>query len=344
MSARAAKIALLRDSCGAFTLVGMHIDPARAAEPKEEELPSSGLGAVLALVLFLLAASSYAQDAEERLFLEADSPAPEAQEDRPATVDIEPTSGDAPNPLDPGTPAPTAEEIVEAPDEPLPDEPTEPAKEEVAQEPPQAPPSMAETSPTDTAASTAQVKRSKDAPYKLHRPNFGFAISASPTVGLAAPEFEGAEFGAAVRSMQFQAEYQPAFLQSIGVLGIGVCGTLYKSFTAMSDGLWTWSAGGQIRYQFRYFKEQWVVPTVSFGAEYLMYQLSAAQTGSLFLMYPGFGGMLLLNFLEPSAAAEGFASSGVSRSYLWGEARMQMGSGDITISGIVAQAGIRIEL
>ncbi len=341
----------MQESPGGFKLEGMHsksahvpppsgVDPSDAWE--EEDSSSLSLGAILALVLFLLAASAYAQDAEDAPLSEsAGTPAPAVIEEPPATADIAPADGSSGNPLDPGTPAPVAAETSPS-ETPLENTTTEPQAETPAVATEAAPPLPPNVAPTEE--NTTVSKRERTPAYKLHRPNFGFALGVSPVAGLAAPEFAGTDLGNVARSFQLQAEYQPAFLQAIGVLGIGVCGSLYKDVTNLSDGTVTWSAGGQIRYQFRYFQEQWVVPTVSFGAEYGMYQLSATSSGTFFLMYPAAGGMLLLNFIEPSAAAEGFAESGVSRSYLWGEARMQIGSGGLNFTGIVAQAGIRVEL
>ncbi len=58
-----------------------------------------------------------------------------------------------------------------------------------------------------------------------------------------------------------------------------------------------------------------------------------------------FGGlMLLLNPLEPSAAAEGFLASGVSRTYLLAEFRALQASDDlISFSGASLHFGLRFE-
>ena len=329
----------------------MHPDPFQSpatSAASEEEVPSIGIGALLAFVLFLLAASSYAQDTLEIPAVGPDGSPPPTILETPATADIPPEGMSSQNPLDTGTPAPTTSTDAAPAVEPA------AAVAVPADAPPAPPPPAVDASvPVENgnpASSTTTVKAEKHHPeYQLHRPNFGLALSMSPTAGIAGATFAGADFESAMRSFQFQAEYQPAFLQAIGVLGIGACGTIYLPFkgpTTAPDpvaGI-TWSAGGQIRYQFRYWREQWVVPTVSFGAEYMVYDLGGTTAGSLMLMYPGFGGMLLLNFIEPSAAAEGWATSGVSRSYLWGEARFQIASGTEAASGILAVAGIRVEL
>lgn len=342
----------------------MHSDPVHApptavepvvAEAWDEEVPSLGIGALLALVLFLLAASAYAEDSTETTVNidSAGSIAPEVIE-APATAPLSTTS--TANPLDPGTPPPAdSEGTSEGTAEKTGTAVTDAAPSETPNDAPPAPPAVesapvADAGNSDAAPNSSETKIEKRHPeYQTHRPNFGLAISATPTAGVVGSLFSGANFESAYRAFQFQAEYQPAFLQAIGVLGIGACGTIYRSFAtpvvapSPAEGI-SWSAGGQIRYQFRYWREQYVVPTISFGAEYMVYDLGGTNTGSLVLMYPGGGLMLSLNWMEREAAAEGYASSGVSRSYLWGEARYQIASGTFSESGLVAVAGIRVEL
>ncbi len=296
----------------------MSMTPKEPTEEGWEEIRP--LMALCGLVFLLLAASSFAE--------EGTSPEIGASSEIPTLPDTAPLAPDeaTANPLDPG-PATTSL----APDPSLVPSPEEEASP---------PPSVASEGGGTIAPSRS--KKSRVAPYKLDRPNFGLALAGSPMVGVAAAPFSDVQS----RGMQLLVEYQPAFLQTIGVLGIGLNAGLFVGNNASISTLANqWSVGGQARYQLRFLREQWVVPTVGFGAEYLSYNFGEGQAGSLLMTYPSFGGMLLLNIFEPEAAAENYVANGVSRSYVFGEARLQNGSGTgVSVSGLAVYCGIRVEL
>jgi hypothetical protein len=178
------------------------------------------------------------------------------------------------------------------------------------------------------------------------RPNWGASITGS--VGaLGAADVTPFQAGSVARALEIQVEYQPAFLQSIGVLGVGPNVSIIplgSDGTVTNSPISIWSAGGQIRYQARYFREQPIVPFASFEMQYMTYHLLNGAEGAALLMGPSFGGMILLNFLEPSSAAELYISDGISRSYLVGEYKILEGNGGkISVSGGSVFFGLRFE-
>lgn len=143
-------------------------------------------------------------------------------------------------------------------------------------------------------------------------------------------------------------EFQPAFLQAIGVIGFGPSFTVYPviggdgTFVANLMGLW--SVGGQIRYQARFFDEQIVVPTVGFAFEQFRYQFADDNSGYVNAMGPFFGLWLYLNPLDRRAAADFYADYKGTRSYLVAEARMLSAADDlVTLSGMTIYVGFRLE-
>lgn len=184
--------------------------------------------------------------------------------------------------------------------------------------------------------------------YKLHRPTVGVSLnlthlplgSESSFSTLPTETFRGG---------QFQVEWQPRFIQRLGVLGLGPSLGVYYSVNNNGSGGFqavfrNWSAGAQVRYQLRYFREQFLVPMAGYAFEYLTYSVVDGPKGHVPIQGPFFGGMFLLNVVEPDAAAEFFADKGVSRSYLLAEARMLAGQdANISIEGLSYFFGVRVE-
>jgi hypothetical protein len=185
--------------------------------------------------------------------------------------------------------------------------------------------------------------------YQLHKPNWGIELAGS---------LQGFGKGATVatdrtdinvRAIGFQIDYQPRFLQSAGVIGFGPSFGLYPPTPPDANLIRTtsqWFVGGQARYQLRLFREQPLVPMVGYAAEYLVYRYKGenAASGRLLLQGPIFGAYLLLNWLEPSAAADMFTNNGISRSYLVGELRMLSGSDvNVDVPGKSVFFGLRVE-
>ena len=151
-----------------------------------------------------------------------------------------------------------------------------------------------------------------------------------------------------IRATSIAFEFQPAFFQSLGVLGFGPSISAYPVLpgtTLVNKGFLSLvSGGGQVRYQARFFREQWIVPVVGYETQYFHYRLASGSTGNFTMNGPFFGGMLLLNVLDPSTAAEFYVDSGVSRSYLVAELRTSTGHDDnISIDGRSFYLGVRVE-
>lgn len=153
--------------------------------------------------------------------------------------------------------------------------------------------------------------------------------------------------GSVLRAFSLQVEYQPAFIQKFGVLGVGLGGSAY-AFIPRSEGvtaLPVWSVGGQARYQLRYFREQPIVPMVGYSGEYWVYH--SPETDSRFVAHGLLaGGWLLLNVFDSKTAANFFVERGVARSYLVGEVRFLAanGSSNVSFKGNSFFFGLRFEM
>lgn len=149
------------------------------------------------------------------------------------------------------------------------------------------------------------------------------------------------------RAIHLQIDWQPAFIQSLGVLGIGPSVGVYPIFGDSRPTTGTASVfevGGQIQYQLRYFREQPLVPVVGYAGEYLTYRFTTGQKGSLMIQGPMLGAWLLLNIFEPGAAADFYVNTGVKRSYLVAEyRRLEGANADLDISGSSIFGGLRFE-
>jgi hypothetical protein len=142
-------------------------------------------------------------------------------------------------------------------------------------------------------------------------------------------------------------EFQPAFIQAIGVIGLGPSFTLYPVIgdsALVSNLMGIYSIGAQVRYQARWFTEQIVVPEVGYAFEQFRYKFADGNAGYLNTFGPFFGIWLYLNPLDKPAAADFYTDFKGSRSYLVAEARLMSGADDlVSVSGMTLYAGFRIE-
>jgi hypothetical protein len=145
------------------------------------------------------------------------------------------------------------------------------------------------------------------------RPKWGFHASASAPFAL-----------------NLEAEYQPQAFQNYGVFGLGPALHFYTN--KQSETAW-WSVGAQARYQFRYWRKQWLVPTMAFHAEYM----PQIRGGSAFRASPSGGVWLLLNSLDMNTAGAFYLNYGLARSYLVLEVR------SLPAQGTEYFAGLRLE-
>ena len=148
------------------------------------------------------------------------------------------------------------------------------------------------------------------------------------------------------KAVLMEFDYQPDFLQSFGVIGIGPSFAFYPVFgTTVTDSAFSlWSAGAHIRYQARFFRQQPIVPVVGYSLEYFTYRFQNASNGSMILQGPVFGAWIFLNMFEPSSAAQLYIDYKISRCYAIAEMRFLTGSdANISISGSSLYFGLRFE-
>ncbi len=198
--------------------------------------------------------------------------------------------------------------------------------------------------------------------YQLSRPSWGMQVSGSLSA-LGGVSLDAADVTARNQAVQLSIEYQFPFLQSVGVFSLGPTAGFYplkRKTPGASGGLLSsfqvesspeassfvsiWGAGGVLQYQARFFREQILVPFG--GIEYQMLRINTtAVIESVHLFGPIFGGMLLLNQFEPTAVTQGFATSGLSRSYLVFAGKSLSGTTALgQISGISLFFGLRLEI
>ena len=216
-----------------------------------------------------------------------------------------------------------------------------------------APESDQPTEATETGTTVASLDEGNEIkPYDRERPTWALGFSFSSAGFGTGGEIPGA--GAAqtarVRGASFHFEWQPARIQSIGVLGIGINAQLYPEYPKSEltqSATSFWSAGAQIRYQLKLLPGQWVVPMGGYLVERMQYKLPGDISGSLIAHGPFAGLMILLNPLEPSVAGEAYATSGIKRTYFVAESRLRTGTAGSSGPTIAETAwfwGIRSEL
>lgn len=169
-----------------------------------------------------------------------------------------------------------------------------------------------------------------------HIPSWGIELSSSfqPFGGTALTHSQRIDSKKAypIYAFSLAFDYQPSFFQrfNIGVLGLGPSLTLYpipKSGIAPSF-FSLFGAGGQVRYQAKFFDFQPIVPMISYNWEFFRYQFLSIGNGNLFAQGPALGLWVNLNFLESSSATSMFDSTGISRSYIVLEWKKMMGKND----------------
>ncbi len=235
---------------------------------------------------------------------------------------------------------------TEPPAEPAPPEATAASPLPPAVEPPPAtepPPAPTATAAADEAPARSRARRDREErTYARHRPSFGVSLNTSlRPFGDSTSRLPGGFEASRLRGVQAAFEYQPAFLQAIGVLGVGPSFTYAQGLGSFTRQLF--APGLQARYQARFFREQLLVPMAGYEIRYLRY-LFPEQQGNLTAQGPFFGAMLLMNFLEPDAAADAFIEHGISRTYLIAELRSLTGSdATVSLAGRSLFFGLRFE-
>jgi hypothetical protein len=150
--------------------------------------------------------------------------------------------------------------------------------------------------------------------------------------------------------LMMQVDYQP--LHWLGVWGIGSFFGFDLTRMAGADAPgarpslhFGWSAGGQIRYQARYFEWQPVVPTFAYSMGSWNYKTTFGSPGSFPVQGPVYGLWVYLNALDRSSSSSFFEDIGVVRSYLTLEMR-EITGGDAVykIGGRSYHVGLRFEI
>jgi len=200
-----------------------------------------------------------------------------------------------------------------------------------------------EVSPEELTADGRKLRHPR---FQYERPAWAVHLQGALSAFGPNPSISGRS-DESIRAAQLLLEWQPKSIQIIGVLGLGLTLSNYLVLPQgelTSSALGLVSAGAQARYQFRYFRNQWVVPYAGVGQEYIRYQLSSG-TGSLLGLNTFAGAMLLLNALEPGAAAEAYATSGILRTYLSVEYRSRSGAENdlMALNAGSYYAGLRFE-
>jgi hypothetical protein len=182
------------------------------------------------------------------------------------------------------------------------------------------------------------------------RPSFGIQFMGSAGAfgnSVISPAQQGVRSGAFL----VQLEYEPRFLQSLGVFSIGPSVGLYPTLgntpsgeKVTSNAFSIYGFGGQARYQFHYWNDQFFVPYVSYEAQRVHYSINEGGRGDLTIAGGSAGIGLLLNRLA-TGEARGFRDSfGVSRSYLIVEGKNLTGSDqNVKVSGTSLYFGFRFE-
>lgn len=199
----------------------------------------------------------------------------------------------------------------------------------------------------DPPNETTVIKHDPRVPaYQRIKPKWGVHFLGS-LAALGKPKLIGVTGKSKIRAFTMQIDYQPQFLQSYGVFGIGPSFGFYPVIPksgAAPGYVSNWSIGGQARYQARFFREQPLVPVVAYEVERLKYSLNG-KNSALISHGVVFGGMLLLNLFDKSSAADFYAIHGVVRSYAVAELRTFSGSGSgLSLSGRSVYFGVRCEL
>ncbi|MBI3534915.1 MAG: hypothetical protein HY072_05460 [Deltaproteobacteria bacterium] len=184
--------------------------------------------------------------------------------------------------------------------------------------------------------------------YPNIRPMWAFEFTGSLSALGTSPSIPN-KGSAKVRAVAFQIDFQPPWIQKLGVLSLGPSLQLYpvspyQGITSKALGS-LWSTGGQVKYQAYFFKQQPIVPVVGYTIDWWNYTLADSNKGRIIAKGPILGLMLLLNILEPESAFEFFLNWGIARNYLVAEYRFLSGSdSNISFTGGSIFFGLRFEL
>lgn len=202
--------------------------------------------------------------------------------------------------------------------------------------------------------STSRFDRSIP-PYDRENPTVGIDIHASlqslgSTIKSESSLAPGVLNESNVRNFGVGFEYEPKFMQSIGVFSLGPSVNMYVLDPAgdLTESAFSiFSLGFSGKYQLKFMRSQILVPFVGFEAQMIRYSFheeTGLGTGWTTTTGPTFGGMLLLNWMEPSSAHNLFAEYGIKRTYLVGEAKLLKADNALfSVDGTAVYFGMRME-
>lgn len=186
----------------------------------------------------------------------------------------------------------------------------------------------------------------RNRPYELDRPQVGWQTTVGMKSRINQRFDKGPDQHLDMILYSMALEYQPEFIQRFGVLGIGIMGGFTQTETYNSTGpalksLWLW--GGQVRYQARFFGNQFIVPQV--GYSYVQYQYKTNVGSGAFGTHGPMAGLwFYLNSIDKDSARSAYQKFGLSRTYLVAEVRrVHGGNNRFYVNDTTYNLGLRFE-
>jgi hypothetical protein len=369
-AAQAAKVQAAAEAKAAEAAKVQAAAQARAAEAAKAQAAAQAKAAADAKATAQAKAAADAKaSAQARRSASPAKAAPKTLAQPSAPVGPPPSADSLPSEVDVSIPSvaeePPVSESPVATEEPMSTEPLPAEEPSVADEtPPGEEPVAAETVPESAPGDSSSPSyaegsstRSWDRSipkYDRENPSWGFDIHGS-LKALGSSDFVSDDGAGNVtdyhtRNFGIGFEYEPEFLQSIGVVSIGPSANLYvvEPMGDITNSAFSiFSLGASIKYQLRFMRGQPIVPFAGFEAQMIRYSFAGdtdAGQGWTTATGPVFGALLLLNWMEPSAAHSLWSDTGIKRSYLVGEMKMlKAGEPDLSVDGSALYFGLRME-
>lgn len=183
-------------------------------------------------------------------------------------------------------------------------------------------------------------------PKLIHRKSlFGVEALVSPSA-LGSISASSLQQSAGALGLMLRGDYDPDFIQDFGALTVGGQVGLYPLGSSVAPSILSaYGLGMNIRYQFRFFHSQLLVPTVAYSGELLHLQLNQGQQGTFIAYGPTVGLRILIHYQDPVSPEQAKMREGPVRTYLVTEGRwIQGGTGSIQVYGLAFYAGVRLEL
>ena len=198
-----------------------------------------------------------------------------------------------------------------------------------------------------SGAQALKLKSSWENNYASQKPNFGFELAMTLDALENPSQITNNVPSAKMHALSLQFEYQPSFLQKLGVFGFGPSVELYPLIPMKntSGNLFSnWSYGLQFRYQGRYIDRQPLVPVFAYQWLKWNYNIGSIGNGNFIARGTTLGLWLLLDVFDPYTARKLFSQKGISRNYLTLELRrLNGGDSNLFLDGESLFFGLRME-